>query len=152
MKKFTTIRTKKGHFNIFDDGGEKYFLKYVEKGALRSRVVGYLVKENGTGYNGDYFLQEAFFDKLNWPYTSFRSVLSDYDTDMNKDLWDVLIAACYQVEEAFWCKNTKQRDLIDKDERWSQLINKLQKGADLEKAVRSLQQRRKGKVLALNRV
>ena len=131
--KFTTIRTKKGQFEVFDDGErKKYFLKYLEKGKQQPEKVGYLVKEGG-----QYFLQEAFFDKRNWPHTSFRSV--GVDADMNKDLWDNLIAACYQIEDQFWCKDkNSKRKLIDKAERWADLINNLQKGTDLETAVRAV--------------
>lgn len=137
MKKFTTIATKKGHFNVFkDNGGEKYFLEYL-KNDEQPEKVGYLVKESGDGYKGDYYLQEAFFDKCNWPHTSLRSTLSEYDDYMNKDLWDNLSSACYLVEKEFWCKDFK-RKRIDKSQRWAELINKLQKGTDLETAVRSL--------------
>lgn len=142
MKKFTIIVTKKGDFNVFDDGkdGKKYFLEYLEKGSNQPKKVGYLVKEreSGTGYSG-YYLQEAFFDKRKWPHTSFRSVLSDYDADMNNDLWNNLYEACFQIEQAFWCKDSKRkRKLIEKSQKWTELVNKLQKGAELEKAVRSL--------------
>lgn len=102
-KKFTTIRTEKGQFEVFNDG-DNYFLKYLENDNHHLQGVGYLVKENGAGYNGDYYLQEAFFDKHNRPYTSLRSILSDCDANMNKDLWDNLYAACYQIEEQFWCE------------------------------------------------
>lgn len=139
MEKFTTIATKKGYFEIFYDG-KKYFLDYLENdNRHQSQRVGYLVKEVGAGYNGDYFLQEAFFDKRNWPHTSLRSTLIDCDDYMNKDLWDNLFSACYQIEQQFWCKdNKRKRKLIDKSQRWAELIKKLQKGTDLETAVRSL--------------
>lgn len=134
-KKFTTIATKKGHFIVLNDCDEKYFLEYLENDSHPQRV-GYLVKENGTGYNGAYFLQEAFFDKRNWPHTSLRLVLNDCGDDLNKDLWDVLFAACYQIEQAFWCKGSKRKRL-EKSQKWAELIDKLQKGAALETAVRS---------------
>lgn len=135
MKKFTIIVTKKGDFNVFDDG-KKYFLEYAEEGSNQPKKVGYLVKENGTGYSG-YYLQEAFFDKRNWPHTSFRSVLSDYDTDTDNDLWDSLFDACFQIEQQIYCKGSK-RKRIDKNQSWTELIDKLQKGMTLDEAVRSL--------------
>lgn len=141
MEKITTIVTSdsKAHF-IVDYDGEKYFLKYVEDEGDQTpqtpEVVGYLIKEGG-----EYFLQEAFFDKLNYEHVLFRSVTRD--KLITKDLGRSLFAACGQIEKTI---NENKRQTgpatymtgVTKS-KWTAIIHALQKGTDLETAVRALQ-------------
>ena len=137
MKKFTTIRTKKGMFNVFNDG-EKYFLEYLEKGNNQPKKVGYLVKENGTGY----YLQEAFFDALSVPHFKFRSVFRqtlNIDSSIRKDLIDNLVSACYQIEDAINSNDSATNSMTGSTKRkWATLLHALQDGSDLETAARTL--------------
>lgn len=138
MEKITTIVTSdsKAHFIVYYDG-EKYFLKYVEdEGDQTPEVVGYLIKEGG-----EYFLQEAFFDKLNYEHVLFRSL--SYDKLITKDLGRSVFAACSQIEKLI--NNNQQQTKpatymtgVTKS-RWTAIIHALQKGTDLETAVRALQ-------------
>lgn len=143
MEKITTIVTSdsKAHF-IVDYDGEKYFLKYVEDEGKQTpqpqtpQVVGYLIKEGG-----EYYLQEAFFDKLNYEHVLFRSV--SRDKLIAKDLGRSVFAACSQIEKTM---NNNQRQMkpasymtgVTKS-KWTAIIHALQKGTDLESTVRALQ-------------
>lgn len=142
MEKITTIVTSEGYF-IVDYDGKKYFLKYVEdegdqapQAPQAPQVVGYLIKEGG-----EYFLQEAFFDKLSYEHVLFRSV--SRDKLITKDLGRSLFAACSQIEKTI---NENKRQTgpapymtgVTKS-KWTAIIRALQKGTDLETAVRAMQ-------------
>ena len=131
--KFTTIRTDKGQFEAFKGDG-KFFLKYLEKGKQQPEKVGYLVKEGG-----QYFLQEAFFDKLSYEHVLFRSVVKPDDPVIRKDLFDNLIAACYQIEKTLNNKGKKYATYMTgiTKSKWSAIIQALQDGSELETAVRT---------------
>ena len=139
-KKFTTIRTRRGQFDVFKDN-EKYFLEYLEDKGNQSEKVGYLVKENG-----QFYLQEAFFDKLNYEHVLFRSVVKTDDPIIRKDLFDNLIAACYQIEKTInnngnGCNGQRKSATYmtgSTKRKWTHIMHALQKGSDLETAVHAL--------------
>lgn len=129
-KKFTTIRTKKGHFEVFKDDG-KFFLKYLEKGKQQSEKVGYMIKRND-----GYWLQEAFFDKCGYPVCSFDHVLNANELTIRNDLMDNLVAACYRVEKHINRRKRGERKIHltgYKKSLWTQIIESLQSGADIDK-------------------
>ena len=134
--KFTTIRTSKGHFVVVnkEEDKDKYFLEYLEDGGKQGKEckVGYLVKEGG-----QFYLQEAFFDKLNFEHVLFRRVVKTDDPIIRKDLMDNLIAACYQIEKAINNKGKKSATYMVgvTKRKWSSIIQALQDGSDLETAV-----------------
>lgn len=135
-KKFITVRTSKGHFDVVKDG-EKYFLVYLEDKGKQTGKVGYLIKE------GNWYLQEAFFDDLNAPHFNFRPVFRqnlNIDSSIRKDLIDNLISACYQIEDAINNKSNATNSMTGSTKRkWATLLHALQKGSELETAVRTLQ-------------
>lgn len=141
MEKITTIVTSdsKAHFDVYYDG-KKYFLKYAEDDGEQTpqtpEVVGYLIKEGG-----EYFLQEAFFDKLNYEHVLFRRVT--HDELITKDLGRSLIGACSQIEKLI---NVNKRQMEPASymtgatkSKWTAIIHALQEGTDLETAVRAVQ-------------
>ena len=135
--KFTTVRVNKGQFVVVKDG-EKYFLEYLQTKGNQTGKVGYLIKEEGTWY-----LQEAFFDKLNYPHFNFRSVFRpslSIDDEIRKDLFDNLVSACYQIEEAINNKGKKSATYMtgNTKRKWATLIHALKNGSELETAVRTL--------------
>lgn len=140
-----SIVANEGQF-IVDYDGEKYFLKYVEDEGKQApqapqapqtpQVVGYLIKEGG-----EYCLQEAFFDKLNYEHVLFRRV-SD-DELIRKDLMATLTAACFQIEKLMYNNQQQMKPApymtgVTKS-KWTAIIHALQKGADLETAVHAAQ-------------
>ena len=136
--KFTTIRTSKGQFVVVKkEDKDKYFLEYLEDESKQGKQgkeckVGYLVKECG-----QFYLQEAFFDKLNFEHVLFRSVVKTDDPIIRKDLMDNLFAACYQIEKAINNKGKKSATYMvgATKRKWSSIIQALQDGSDLETAV-----------------
>lgn len=129
-KKFTTIRTRKGQFEVIKSN-EKYFLKYLEKGKQQPEKVGYLIKR----IDG-YWLQEAFFDKCGYPWFGYGYALNATERKIRNDLMDNLVASCYQIE-----KNINQRKRGEhkieltgyKKKLWTRIIKSLQSGADITK-------------------
>lgn len=129
-KKFTTVRTKKGQFAVFKNDG-KFFLKYLEKGKQQPEKVGYMIKKAD-----GFWLQEAFFDKCNYPICSFDPVLNVSELTIRNDLMDNLVAACYRVE-----KNINRRKRGEhkihltgyKKSLWTRIIESLQSGTDIDK-------------------
>lgn len=136
-KKFITVRTDKGQFVVFK-GGEKYFLDYLQDKGNQTGKVGYLIKEDG-----DWYLQEAFFDDLNAPHFNFRPIFRqtlNIDSSIRKDLIDNLMSACYQIEDAINNKSNATNSMTGSTKRkWATLLHALQDGSDLETAARTLQ-------------
>lgn len=132
-KNFTTIRTKYGKFEVIKDD-KKYFLVYLEEKGTQTGKVGYLINEDGNWY-----LQEAFFDNLNMPHFNFRPIFRQslpIDDDIRKDLIDNLIAACYQVEDAINLKGVGKCVVRQSRQTkfWKQIIDLLRNGSNFEAA------------------
>lgn len=127
--KFTTIRTKKGQFEVFKNDG-KFFLKYLEKGKQQSEKVGYMIKKADS-----FWLQEAFFDHLNVPHYDFRLILTA-DNDIRKDFFDNLFAACYQIENMINLKGLEKSVICNNHHRefWLRFIKSLRNGVDITTA------------------
>ena len=136
-KKFITVRTSKGQFEVFKSA-EKYFLVYLQDKGNQTGKVGYLIKKDGGWY-----LQEAFFDDLSAPHFNFRSVFRqnlNIDTSIRKDLVDNVISACYQIEDAINNNADATNSMAGSAKRkWATLLHALQDGSDLDTAVRTLQ-------------
>lgn len=133
MKKFTTIRTEKGQF-VVKEGEGKYFLEYLEDKGNQTGKVGYLINKEG-----EWYLQEAFFDHLNVAHFDFRPVFRptlSIDDEIRKDLIDNLISACYQIEDAINPKGYKKCVIFPNHHKkfWAQFIKSLRNGADIETA------------------
>lgn len=132
-KKFTSIRTKKGHFEVVKDD-EKYFLEYLQDKGEQTGKVGYLINKEGKWY-----LQEAFFDYLKIPHYDFRQVFRPtlpIDDEIRKDPIDNLISACYQIEDAINLKGYKKCFICPDHHKkfWEQFIKSLRNGTDITTA------------------
>lgn len=132
-KKFTTIRTKYGKFEVIKKE-DKYFLVYLEDEGKQTGKVGYLIKEDG-----EWYLQEAFFDIVNVPHFDFRSVFRSnlpIDDEIRKDLSDNLIAGCYQIEDAINLVGVGKCIICQTHHKkfWTQFIKSLKNGATIETA------------------
>lgn len=127
--KFTTIRTKNGKFEVVQDG-EKYFLKYLEKGK-QPKKVGYLINQKD-----GFWLQEAFFDKCGYPWFSYRRALNVNDMSIRKDLMDNLIAGCYRIEKDINSRRRGKHKITlagHSKTSWRRIIDSLRNGADITK-------------------
>ena len=132
-KKFITVRVKKGHFDVVKDG-DKYFLVYLQDKGEQTGKVGYLINKEGNWY-----LQEAFFDYLKVPHFDFRPIFRPtlpIDDEIRNDLIDNLIAACYQVENVINLKGIEKCFICPDHHKkfWEQFIKSLRNGADIETA------------------
>lgn len=130
MQEITTIRTGKGHFEVFKDEG-KFFLKYLEKGKQQPEKVGYMIKKAD-----GFWLQEAFFDKCNYPICSFDPVLNANEPTIKNDLMDNLVAACYRVEKHINRRKRGEHKIHltgYQKSLWTRIIGSLQSGVDIDK-------------------
>ena len=128
-KKFITVRVNKGQFVVVKKE-DNYFLEYLQDRGEQTGKVGYLIKEDDGWY-----LQEAFFDKLNVPHFDFRPIFRpslSIDDEIRKDLIDNLISACYQIEDAINLKGYKKCVICQSRHKkfWAQFIEALRNGAD----------------------